>query len=286
MVLPTSLLQKASLTSEYKDNVETLKRKLNQWKDGQMERLLVESKTIQERLFKDNVKNQSSDRKATLFARFMEKGKVNKALKLLESSQKGGILPLTKETFEMLLEKHPKATEASNDILIEEEVHNVHPVIYDSIDSKMVRDAIIKTRGSAGPSGLDADGWRRILMSGNFGKSGEDLRKAIADMTKRLCQDNTVKYLEAFMRLLKKDVLKATGPLQLCAGQDADSEAAIHAVYEMFNKESAEAVLMVDASNAFNEINWEAFVHNTKNTLPININICQQLLLVTNRPLY
>ena len=134
MVLPTLLLQKTFLTSKYKDNVETLKRRLNQWKDGQIEKLLVEGKTIQERLFKDNVKNQSSDRKATLFARFMENGKVNKALKFLESSKNGGILTLTEETFEMLLEKHPKASQASNDILIGEEVENVHPVIYDSTD--------------------------------------------------------------------------------------------------------------------------------------------------------
>ena len=244
MVLSTLLLQKISLTSKSKDNIETLKRRLNQCKDGQREKLLVEGKTIQERLFKDNVKNQSSDRKATLFAQFMENRKANKALKLLESSKKGAILSLIEETFEMFLEKHLKASEASSDILIEEEVQNVHCVIYDGIDSKMVRDAIIKTRGFAGPSGLDADGWCRI--------SGEDLRKAIADMTKRLCQDNTVKHLEVFlacrlipldkqpgirptgigkvlrpvtgkivMKLLKKDVLKVTGSLQLCAGQDA-----------------------------------------------------------------
>ena len=62
----------------------------------------------------------------------------------------------------------------------------------------MVRDTIEKTRGSASPSGLDADGWSRIFLSGNFGSS-EDLRKAIADMTKPLCQDNTVKHLEAFI---------------------------------------------------------------------------------------
>ena len=153
MVLPTLLLQTTSFTSKSKDNVETLKRRLNQWKDGHIEKLLVEGKTIQERLFKESTKNQSSDRKATLFARFMEDGKVNKALKLLERSNKGGILPLTEETFEVLLEKHPKASEASNDILIQEEVQKVHPVIYDSIDSEMVRGAIEKTRGSAGPSG-------------------------------------------------------------------------------------------------------------------------------------
>ena len=229
----------------------------------------------------------------------MEDGKVSKALKLLESSNKGGILPLTEETFEVLLEKHPKASEASSDILIQEEVQNVHPVIYYSIDSEIVRDAIEKTRDSAGPSRLDADGWRRILMSGNFGSPGEDLRKAVADMTKRLCRDNTVKHLEAFlacriipldkqpgvrpigiheilrrvigkivMKLLKRDLLKATGSLQLCAGQDAGSEAAIHAVYEMFNKEGTEAILMVDASNAFNARNREAFLHNTKTLCP------------------
>ena len=85
MVFPILMLQKTSFTSKSKDNVRTLKRRLNQWKDGQIEKLLVESKTIQERLFKDSAKNQSSDSETTLFARFREDGKVNKALKLLES---------------------------------------------------------------------------------------------------------------------------------------------------------------------------------------------------------
>ena len=115
----------------------------------------------------------------------------------------------------MLLKKHPKASEASNDILIQEELQNVHPVIYDSIDSEMFRDAAEKTRGSAGPSGLDVDGWRRILMLGNFGSSGEDLRKAIADMTKQLCRDNTVKHLEAFLacRLIPLDKQPGVRPI-------------------------------------------------------------------------
>ena len=79
----------------------------------------------------------------------------------------------------------------------------------------MVRDAIKKTRGSAGLSGLDADGWRQILMSGNFGSSGQDLRKAIADMTKRLCRDNTVKHLEAFLacRLIPLDKQPGVTPI-------------------------------------------------------------------------
>ena len=70
------------------------------------------------------------------------------------------------------------------------------------------------------------------------------------------------------MKLLKRDVLKATGSLQLCAGQDVDSEAAIHVIYEILNKESTDAVLMICASNAFNEINREAFLRNTKTLSP------------------
>ena len=62
------------------------------------------------------------------------------------------------------------------------------------------------------------------------------------------------------MKLSKRDVLKATGSLQLCTGQDARSEAAIRAVYKTFNKEavlmaSTEAVLMANESNTFNAIN-------------------------------
>lgn len=42
--------------------------------------------------------------------------------------------------------------------------------------------------------------------------------------------------------------------MQRYTGQGAGSEAAVHAVYKMFNKEETERVLMVDALNAFNSI--------------------------------
>ena len=37
----------------------------------------------------------------------------------------------------------------------------------------------------------------------------------------------------------------------------------------MFNEDNTEAVLMVDASNAFNSINREAILHNTKILCPV-----------------
>ena len=52
MVLLTLLLQKTSFISKSKDNVQTLKRGLNQWKDGKIEKLLVEGKIVQEDFLK------------------------------------------------------------------------------------------------------------------------------------------------------------------------------------------------------------------------------------------
>ena len=120
------------------------------------------------------------------FVRLIEEEKVNKAIKILEKPNKGGILPLSDETIEILQQKHSEASEASDEILLKETHQEVHPVTYESINSEMVKDAIKRTRGAAGPSGMDTDGWRLILISGNFGNVAEDLRKSIAEMTKRL----------------------------------------------------------------------------------------------------
>ena len=58
------------------------------------------------------------------------------------------------------------------------------------------------------------------------------------------------------------DVISAAGPLQTCAGHAAGSEAAIHAMQEIFCTADCEAALLVDASNAFNSINRKAVLHN------------------------
>ena len=62
--------------------------------------------------------------------------------------------------------------------------------------------------------------------------------------------------------MFKKEVILSTGLLQVCAGQEAGSEAAIHAMEKIFREESTEAVLLVDSANAFNLINRKVFLHN------------------------
>ena len=71
------------------------------------------------------------------------------------------------------------------------------------------------------------------------------------------------------MILLKKDVLQAAGLLQLCGGQVAGSEAAIHVMHDVFNDDNTEGILLIDAENAFNSINRKVMLHNLKLICPV-----------------
>ena len=57
-------------------------------------------------------------------------------------------------------------------------------------------------------------------------------------------------------------VLLSVGSLQVCAGHENGCEALIHAVNNIFQDEQTEAVLLVDAANAFNSVNRKVFLHN------------------------
>ncbi|CAB3985278.1 Hypothetical predicted protein [Paramuricea clavata] len=59
--------------------------------------------------------------------------------------------------------------------------------IYSQINGEMVRQAALRTKGSGGPSGVDANGFRRMLACKSFKQSSTRLCEAIARMTKTLC---------------------------------------------------------------------------------------------------
>ena len=73
---------------------------------------------------------------------------------------------------------------------------------------------------------------------------------------------------KAILSVLKYDVLDTTGVTQLCTGQIDGVEAAVHAVRHMINDEKTEAVLLVDASNAFNALNRKVAMHNLLSVCP------------------
>ena len=68
--------------------------------------------------------------------------------------------------------------------------------------------------------------------------------------------------------MTKTDIQEAAGVRQLCAGQIAGIEAAIHSVVHEFQTDEVEAVLLVNASNAFNSLNREAALHDIQYICP------------------
>ena len=200
---------------------------------------------------------------------------------------------------------HPQAAPKYDDLLLQGPILKVDPILYESITPDLIRKCALKTKGAAGPSCLDGDDWRKILGSNIYGSEGVDLRKAISEMTKILCRQElspdeliTIEAIlncrliplnknpglrpigigevlrriigKAVMSILKKDVMEAAGPNQLCAGQQAGCEAAVHSVVETFNDDDndVEGILQVDAINAFNTINRQVLLHNIKIICP------------------
>ena len=96
------------------------------------------------------------------------------------------ILPLNKETLELLVQKHPEPSEPSPDILLQGPTRPIHPVAYDDIDESVIIKASILTKGESGPSGLDADGWWRILTSYTFGTATLDYTLYMISFQKKI----------------------------------------------------------------------------------------------------
>ena len=62
--------------------------------------------------------------------------------------------------------------------------------------------------------------------------------------------------------------LYAAGPLQTCTGIRAGIEASIHAMRRIFEVDDSEAIILVDAENAFNNLNRKAALHNIRELCP------------------
>ena len=75
-------------------------------------------------------------------------------------------------------------------------------------------------------------------------------------------------------------------PPQLIAGQEAGAEAAIHAMQDIFANEDTEAVLLIDAENAFNSINRKVMLHNLNFICPVIITYHQLLLYYMSKIIY
>ena len=130
----------------------------------------------------------------------MGKGNVNGALGLLINNMSNGTLPLSNDTLLVLHVKYPeqqmrhycKIQSTASFMMIQKKA--------------LAMKVAIKSKGGCGPSGHDADNWRRILVSKSVSSCSLDLQKSLANFVKNLCiksihaTDNVIESrLEAFM---------------------------------------------------------------------------------------
>ena len=171
-------------------------------------------------------------------------------------------------------------------------------IIFEELVGCNVRRAALITKGAAGVSGGDAEHWRRICLS--QGDGSIRLCEAMAALARRLCTEKiesqcleallanrlipldknpgvrpigigeTMRRIigKAVMSVIKKDVMMAAGATQVCAGQEAGIEAVIHACTELFAADDTDALLLVDATNAFNRLNRKVALHNIQFLCP------------------
>ena len=312
MTMCALLLQKPNRTSKSKDHVACLERRMTLWRAGDLEDLLQEGQTIQRRLSTSKrTKREEADELKQIFAREMSKGNTKAALRTLSKECRGTVLNLndivlspdgTRATvLDILKSKHPPSGGPPDpDTLIDAAFNPpvVHPVIFDSIQGQTIRSAALHTSGAAGPSGIDAWGWRRLCSS--FKSASAALCQSLALLTRKLCTVfvdpdglaplmscrlialnknpgvRPIGICEVVRRIVAKailsvttgDIQQAAGSLQLCAGQKAGSEAAVHSMNLAFKDQDCEAVLFVDASNAFNSLNRQVALRNIRALCP------------------
>ena len=273
------------------------------WMAGDIRSLLQEGHSIQTRLTMAHVKEQVDHARA--FARLMFAGKVKAALLLISKDEKGGLLtpdqPVgdgTDKVIDILKKKHPPQQPLVQSVLTTESSNVFHPVIFEETNGSLIRSVALRVQGTAEPSGLDAACWRRMCMA--FHGESNQLCEAMAKLAVRI---NTT-YVDpegltlfvacrliapdkcsgvrpigvgevlhwiickATLNLVREDVQNAVGPLQLCVRHDSGWEAAVHAMRTIYKEEESEAVLLVDASNAFNSLNRSNALHNIMSICP------------------
>ncbi|CAB3982253.1 Hypothetical predicted protein [Paramuricea clavata] len=271
MVLPSLILQKPSATSKSKDHSAAILRRLALWKQGDLVALMKEVKFIQGK-FANSKKARSVEDISKVFARLVLQGKVSAAIKLLDKESSSGLLSLSPEVLESLKEKHPLAAEIEDESLLHGPIDHIPPNVFDLIGEEIIYNAAMKTKGSAGPSGMDAELYRRILCSKNFKTEGKILREELAILTRNLLKTSYHPSLlegytscrlipldknpgirpigvgEILRRIigktvttfLKMEIQEAAGPLQVSAGHSAGAEAAIHAMSQSLRIQTPE----------------------------------------------
>ena len=175
MTMPALLLQKPHRRSKARDHRDCLRRRLLVWKFGNIAALVDEGRTIQQHLpISHSAPGGTDSTLSRRFAKLIFEGKTKAALRLLSrSSDNSRVLPLDdiveEETTvsEILKKKHPEGHPSSPHTLLppnSQSEDHPHPILFDQLNGDRIRAAALRTQGGAGPSFIDACGWRHVYF--------------------------------------------------------------------------------------------------------------------------
>ena len=90
------------------------------------------------------------------FVEQMQKDNVDSAIKLITNNTQNGMLPLAENTLKLLTQKDSKSAPSTEEVLLPNQPESTHQIQYENINADAVCKAVLKTKGSSGPS----DGYR------------------------------------------------------------------------------------------------------------------------------
>ena len=303
MLMPHLVLARTTSEPDASRN-KTTTRRLKMWLNGEIEQLFKEAEAVQKR----TTKSKSNNRTRDMFRDFdahMSAGKISNALRSVNDCEKGGVLSLSekidnKTVFDILKDKHPPPKSCDDAYVVASSGNNLpyHPVIFDRIQAGAIRRAGMKTHGSHGPSGVDANEWRRWMS--NFSQSSTSLCRTVARLAVRIATEeidnealmpyNACRLIpldknpgvrpigvgEVLRRIIGRTILRCVENdlkllgknQQLCLGQKCGIEHAIHSLRKQFETPETQGILLIDAKNAFNSLNRDLALRNIEKLCP------------------
>ena len=112
--------------------------------------------------------------------------KIRSALKILEENAHNSVLQPNNEVISKLKQLHPQPAEISKDALLQGPIYPINPAHFYDINEQLILKAANATKGSGGPSQMDAPQWKRVLTSNHFKNEAKDLRESLATFAKKI----------------------------------------------------------------------------------------------------
>ena len=198
-VMPVLLLQLSNVKAKEKSNKLLLERRLKLWEEGEFIKLLEEGRSLQKhrKIYHRTGGHKNNSSLSRSFANMIFQGKMGAALQLLSDDGSSSLLHPNdiadagsgKTVMQILREKHPNGAAVDPGVILQPNApfQLPHPVLFDQIDASLIRSVVLRTKGAAGPSGLNSYSWRRLCTS--FKMASNNLCHALALLARRICSE-------------------------------------------------------------------------------------------------